>query len=129
MKNYQLIYSFLIVLGASFISQAYAAECSAEKLSEIYGCNTCHSVMPRQLDKSQRLPVGPSFLEIAELFRSEKKDSSYSDLARIIKYGSSPFRSKFKGQISGLAMPPNEDTISDLDINRLLVWILSLEKK
>lgn len=129
MKNYQLICSGMIMLLSTLTGKAYAADCNAEKLSEIYGCNTCHSVLPQKVDKSRRLPIGPSFTEISQLFHSEKKDSSYQDLARIIKHGSSPYRSKFRGQISGLAMPPNDDTISELDINRLLVWILSLESK
>jgi cytochrome c len=73
------------------------------------------------------LPVGPSFAEIAERFASDG-GSTYQDLARIIKYGSSPYRSKWRGKVSGLAMPPNDDTISDLDINKLLVGILTLNK-
>jgi cytochrome c len=129
MKNYKVIYPFLIMLASSLSGHAFAADCNAEKLSEVYGCNACHSVLPQKVDKSKRLPIGPSFLEIAQLFHREKTATSYQDLARIIKHGSSPYRSKFRGKISGLAMPPNDDTISDLDINRLLVWILSLEAK
>lgn len=128
MKNYKLICSFIIMLVSTLSVNVFAADYNAEKLSEVYGCNACHSVLPQKVDKAKRLPIGPSFLEISQLFHSEKKENSYQDLARIIKHGSSPYRSKFRGQISGLAMPPNDDTISDLDIHRLLVWILSLEK-
>jgi cytochrome c len=126
MKKYKLIYALFFMLMTSYSASSLAIDAAElEKLSFKYGCEACHSVTP--VNESNRLPVGPAFAEIAERFASDG-GSTYQDLARIIKYGSSPYRSKWRGKVSGLAMPPNDDTISDLDINKLLVGILTLNK-
>jgi cytochrome c len=126
MKKYKLIYPLFFMLLSSLSANVFAVDASElEKLSISYGCEACHSITPST--EAKRLPVGPSFAEIAERYETDGR-SSYQDLARIIKYGSSPYRSKWRGLVSGLAMPPNDDTITDLDINRLLVGILTLKK-
>jgi cytochrome c len=40
--------------------------------------------------------------------------------------GSSPYESHWKGQASGLAMPPNTVAIKDADARELVGWILAL---
>jgi hypothetical protein len=41
--------------------------------------------------------------------------------------GSNPYDSHWKGQASGLAMPPNAVAIKEADAKRLVGWILALE--
>ncbi len=125
MKSKAFIFSLFV--AASIVSTTSFAEHTPEHLlAEKYGCISCHSLTTQADAGGQTvLPVGPSFQEIAESFFSNESESRYQDLYRIVKHGSSPYRSKWKGKISGLAMPPNDDSITDLEINRLLVWILS----
>ncbi len=113
-----------LTLGAS---QAMAEVIEERQLADIHGCTVCHAVKPAAMagEGKKAMPIGPSFQDIAERFHANANEGKYEELARIVKHGSSPYRSHFRGKISGLAMPPNDDTISDLDINRLLVWILT----
>ena len=127
MENRRFVYPFMLLLTAFFSTGAVAAQSEELKLAETYGCIACHSPIPHDtmVDGKKMKPLGPSFKEIADRFYSNDRDDKYQELYRIVKHGSSPYRSKWQGKISGLAMPPNDDTISDLDINRLLVWILT----
>lgn len=129
MRKLKLKSALLVLLGSLAGNNAIATEQNdIGNLVAKYGCDTCHSLRPVETKSaSSALPVGPSFFEISARFHSDK-GSSYADLARIIKHGSSPYRSQWKGKISGLAMPPNDKNISDLEINRLLVWILTLKE-
>jgi hypothetical protein len=47
------------------------------------------------------------------------------DPHRVLK-GSSAYESHWKGQASGLAMPPNAVAIKDADARELVGWILAL---
>ena len=97
-----------------------------QKLTDTYGCTACHAQTDLKTKSGKpALPVGPSYRDIAKRFYSNSNPEKYQELYRIIKHGSSPYRSYYQGKVSGLAMPPNDDTISDLDINRMLVWILT----
>ena len=118
---------FALTLVISGFSLPLAAEHNDEhKLAELHGCTACHGLAPSMVDgKRQALPIGPSFEEIANRYFENSKPDKYQELYRIVKYGSSPYSSKWKGEISGLAMPPNEGSMTDLEINRLLVWILT----
>jgi cytochrome c len=119
----------LVVAGALGLGSGQAlAEKSAEhQLADIHGCTACHALKPATAtgEGKKALPIGPSFQDIAVRFHANQNPDKYAELMRIVKHGSSPYRSHFRGKISGLAMPPNDETISDLDINRLLVWILT----
>lgn len=130
MEKTKTIYSVVALLAAFSCGSAIALEGTEEfRLAEDYGCIACHALEPKKqnvkADDIEVLPVGPSLREIAERFHSNPDADKYKELYRIVKYGSSPFRSKWQGEVSGLAMPPNDETISDLDINRLLVWMLT----
>lgn len=109
-------------------SNIAAADAKMEELAANSGCLTCHSIVsPKGNNKSSKeLPVGPSFSDIATRFHSNEHYVTYEELVRTIKYGSSPYRSHWKGKITGLAMPPNGESMSDVDMNKLLIWILSL---
>lgn len=107
------------------------ADAAMEKFAMDSGCITCHSISPAKgnNNSSNELPIGPSFYDIATRFHSNEHYVTYEELVRTIKYGSSPYRSHWKGKITGLAMPPNGETMSDIDMNKLLIWILSLNNQ
>ena len=130
MGKFKSFYSTVALLMISFSANTLAEQSEEYKLAEVYGCIACHALKPQKAGSGDNpvQPVGPSFEEIAQRFHANKDEGKYQELYRIVKYGSSPFRSKFQGQISGLAMPPNDETISDLDINRILVWVLTTNK-
>ena len=50
-------------------------------------------------------------------------------LTHTVMTGSNPYASHWKGKVSGLAMPPNEVAISEGDAHKLVVWILTLDRK
>lgn len=105
------------------MNNVIAAEGEIEQLSVEHGCVTCHSVTQQKTDAK---PVAPSFIDIAKRFHAE---GDYEYLVNIIKYGSNPYKSDWKGKITGAAMPPNKGIMSDFEINKLLVAILSLDNK
>lgn len=127
MGIYKSVYSTIALLAISFSANTMAAESPELKLATDYGCIACHAPVGTNtvVEGKARLPIGPSLQEIAARYHNNERPDKYQELYRIVKHGSSPYRSKWQGEISGLAMPPNDDTISDLDIHRLLVWILT----
>ena len=130
MKNHKIICSVITMAATLAISNVTVAKevILNEELADKNGCMTCHSLEAQKVnnDSGEKLPIGPSFPDIAARFNNDN-NISYEELVRTIKHGSSPYRSHWKGKITGLAMPPNKDTISDMDINKLLIWILSLD--
>ena len=122
----KMAFPVIVLFAAIYSGTAMSAGSEVQTLAETYGCTSCHSLAAKTITKEKpALPVGPSFQQIAERFQRNQDEGKYQELYRVVKHGSSPYRSKWQGQISGLAMPPNDETISDLDINRLLVWILT----
>jgi cytochrome c len=114
----------IITMAATLMFSNFAiADAGMVELAKNSGCITCHSIDHQ--DSSEKLPVGPSFYDISTRFNHDE-NITYGDMIRTIKYGSSPYRSHWKGKITGLAMPPNNETMSDINMNKLLIWILSL---
>ena len=89
-----------LITAAMLISTSSIAETGAGyELVQTNGCIACHSAEPKSVeaDKSA-LPIGPSFQEIAERFHNNERDDRYQELYRIVKHGSSPYRSKWQGK-------------------------------
>jgi cytochrome c len=127
MKKNKIIYPIIMMTTTLMFSNLAIADAGMEKLAMNSGCVTCHSISHDKENKE--LPIGPSFYDIATRFHSNEHYVTYEELVRTIKYGSSPYRSHWKGKITGLAMPPNGETMSDINMNKLLIWILSLNDK
>ncbi len=128
MRSYKMIRSAITVAALLSSANAIAVEDTMERFAVTSGCTTCHSLVSPEAnnDSASKLPVAPSFPDISKRFH-ENKDSDYNELVRAIKYGTSPFRSHWKGKITGLAMPPNGEILSDYEVNKLLIWVLSLD--
>jgi len=128
MKKSNTICSSILMTASLMFSNFAIADAAMEKLAMDSGCITCHSINSDNPgdNSSKELPIGPSFYDISTRFHSNEHYFTYEELVRTIKYGSSPYRSHWKDKITGLAMPPNSETMSDIDMNKLLIWILSL---
>ena len=87
---------------------AHAADAkAAEALAKSSGCLACHTV-----DKKL---VGPSYKEIADRYRKDKK--AEAALAQKVKAGG-------KGEWGDIPMPPNAH-VKDADIKTMVQWVLS----
>jgi cytochrome c len=96
------------------------------KLAVGSGCMTCHSVEPGRKGPDGMNPIGPAWQDVATKYRGNGK--ALGELTRTVMKGSSPYESHWKGQVSGLAMPPNAVAITEPDARRLVKWILELPK-
>jgi cytochrome c len=64
---------------------------------------------------------------VAAKYRAEK--GAADRLTQTVLKGSNPYESHWKGQASGLAMPPNAVAIKEADAKDLVRWILQLQAK
>jgi cytochrome c len=64
---------------------------------------------------------------VATKYRADK--AAAERLTQTVLKGSNPYESHWKGQASGLAMPPNAVAIKDADARELVGWILQLQAK
>jgi cytochrome c len=102
----------LVVLAAAvtLAAGAHAADAKAgEALAKSSGCLACHTV-----DKKL---VGPSYKEIADRHRNDKK--AEAGLVQKVKAGG-------KGAWGDIPMPPNAH-VKDADIKAMVQWILSVK--
>jgi cytochrome c len=105
-----IITFFAAIAVAAFAAGAHAADAKAgEALAKSSGCLACHTV-----DKKL---VGPSYKEIADRYRNDKK--AEASLAQKVKAGG-------KGAWGDIPMPPNAH-VKDADIKTLVKWILSVK--
>ncbi len=100
-------------------------------LSSRSGCLACHALTPGQAGPNGLAPVGPSWPDIAQRYRAQSRSDSersalVTRLTQAVREGTNPYASRWKGQISGLAMPPNAIAINEDDTRRLIEWILRL---
>ena len=49
------------------------------------------------------------------------------ELTRIVRAGSNPYASHWKGKVSGIAMPPNAVVLNEAQTRELVGWILALK--
>jgi len=94
-------------------------------LAKNAGCLTCHHVEPGAKGPDGLPPVGPAWRDVAAKYKGVK--GAHAQLTAIVMKGSNPYESHWKGQASGLAMPPNAVAIREADAKKLVGWILALE--
>ncbi len=98
----------LLMLGASGVQAAGGSAAQALALAGQRQCLGCHQVDARR--------VGPPFRAIAERFQGRPESAGH--LARVMREGS-------RGQWGAIPMPA-QTRLSDVDAQRLALWILSL---
>ena len=113
--------SLLLALPA-----AHAADdASAQKLARDGGCVTCRSVDHRDKGPNGLKPIGPAWRDVADRYRGQA--GAADELTRIVRAGSNPYASHWKGKVSGIAMPPNAVVLNEAQTRELVGWILALK--
>ncbi len=97
------------------------------KLAATSGCLTCHQLEPGGKGPDGLPPIGPAWRDVAAKYQGRK--DAPAQLTQTVLKGSNPYDSHWKGQASGLAMPPNAVAIKEADAKKLVGWILSLERR
>ncbi len=113
-------------VGAAAASAATQKDDEMLKLASASGCIACHGVEAGRPGPGGMAPVGPAWLDVSKKYKGQK--DALANLTRTVMQGSSPYQSHWKGQVSGLAMPPNAVAISEVDARKLVGWILALQK-
>ncbi|MFM2120224.1 MAG: hypothetical protein RL722_1692 [Pseudomonadota bacterium] len=94
------------------------------RLANFSGCLICHHVEPGAKGPDGLAPIGPAWRDVAGKYRGDK--TAADRLTQTVLKGSNPYESHWKGQASGLAMPPNAVAIKEADAKDLVKWILAL---
>jgi len=113
----------LLAAGAA-LAHAGNADDAMLKLASTSGCLTCHHIEPGAAGPDGLAPVGPAWRDVARKYQGVP--GAAESLTRTVMGGSNPYASHWKGQVSGLAMPPNAVAIREADAASLVKWILQL---
>ncbi|MFM2066044.1 MAG: hypothetical protein RLZZ584_953 [Pseudomonadota bacterium] len=95
-----------------------------QRLANFSGCLICHHIDSGAKGPDGLPPIGPAWRDVATKYRADK--GAAERLTQTVLKGSSPYDSHWKGQASGLAMPPNSTAIKEADARELVGWILAL---
>lgn len=93
-------------------------------LAQKSGCVTCHSIATGGTGPDGLKPIGPPWQKVAEKYKGQA--SALADLTQTVLKGSSPYQSHWKGEVSGVAMPPNSVVLTADQAQDLVGWILHL---
>ncbi len=122
-----------VLLGASISTVACAqppAENDAEiaRLTAASGCDLCHSLEPRASAANEVLPIGPAWKDLARKYRGQKDAVDRLTMIVLRGSGTAPGDRHWSGKAAGAAMLPNAVEISKPDAERVVRWILSLQR-
>ena len=125
MKNITRLATLACLAAAPLAANAGTHDDAMVALANKSGCLICHHVEPGAKGPDGLPPIGPAWRDVAAKYKGIK--SAQATLTGIVMKGSNPYDSHWKGQASGLAMPPNAVAIKEADAKRLVGWILALE--
>lgn len=115
----------VMVMGSTYAVLASASQdVDMINLASESGCVACHTVAPAGKSPDGLKPVGPAWQDVAEKYKGVK--GARVSLVNTVLKGSNPYSSHWKGEVSGIAMPPNAVAITEEKANRLVGWILHL---
>ncbi|MBK6853194.1 MAG: c-type cytochrome [Burkholderiales bacterium] len=117
----------LIGLLASAAALAAPQDDKMMRLANFSGCLICHHIDSGAKGPDGLAPIGPAWRDVAAKYRADK--GAADRLTQTVLKGSNPYESHWKGQASGLAMPPNAVAIKEADAKDLVRWILQLQAK
>jgi cytochrome c len=72
-------------------------------------------------------PIGPAWRSVAAKYKGQA--GAAAELTRTVMTGSSLYASHWKGEVSGVAMPPNAVAITEPNARALVGWILTLDNQ
>lgn len=126
MKTISLIalFSAGIVTSGMAFSEAESNDVKMINLAQKSGCVTCHSIASGGTGPKGLKPIGPAWQDVAKKYKDVS--SAKDELVTIVLKGSSPYQSHWKGEVSGVAMPPNSVVINQTQAEELVDWILHL---
>ncbi|WP_119153147.1 c-type cytochrome [Caldimonas tepidiphila] len=96
------------------------------KLAATSGCTACHGIETGRPGPGGAKPIGPAWRDVSVKYRGDA--NALAALTETVMRGSSPYESHWKGEVSGLSMPPNAVAIRREDAQQLVQWILGLAK-
>ncbi|HYP33252.1 MAG TPA: c-type cytochrome [Burkholderiaceae bacterium] len=116
--------AFALLAALAVLAHADSRDDAMLKLASTSGCLACHRVEPGAAGPDGLAPVGPAWRDVARKYQGVP--GAAESLTRTVMGGSNPYASHWKGQVSGLAMPPNAVAIREADASALVQWILQL---
>lgn len=121
-----LLLASTLAIGAQVALADAKLDDSMKQLAARSGCTACHSIEAGNTGPDGMAPIGPAWKDVAERYRGDK--TAGKTLTKTVLEGNNPYRSHWKGQVSGVAMPPNAVAIKEADARKLVNWILALKK-
>lgn len=119
-------FAALMLVATPFCSLAASDEAML-KLASTSGCLTCHQVQPGGKGPNGGAPIGPAWRSVAAKYKG--RAGAAAELTRTVMTGSSLYASHWKGEVSGVAMPPNAVAITEPNARVLVGWILTLDDR
>lgn len=113
-----------LLLGAQAAQADASLDTQMKALALGSGCMTCHHIESGAKSADASKPIGPNWQDVAHKYKGQA--NAADALVQTVMQGSNPYNSHWKGQASGLAMPPNAVAISQADASKLVGWILNL---
>lgn len=113
-----------LLLGAQAAQADATLDAQMKALALGSGCLTCHHIESGTKAADGSKPIGPNWQDVAHKYKGQAHAADA--LVQTVMQGSNPYNSHWKGQASGLAMPPNAVAISQADAQKLVGWILNL---
>jgi len=113
-----------LLLGAQAAQADASLDAQMKALAQGSGCMTCHHIESGAKSADGSKPIGPNWQDVAHKYKGQA--NAADALVQTVMQGSNPYNSHWKGQASGLAMPPNAVAISQADASKLVGWILNL---
>ena len=114
-----------ISLASPFALADARNDADMKKLAADSGCTTCHGIDAAKPGPEGMKPIGPAWIDVPKQYQGKPGATDF--LTRVVLEGSNPYSSHWKGQVSGLSMPPNAVAITEGNARRLVSWILALK--
>lgn len=114
----------MVIASGVFAASDTSTDLKMMKLAEQSGCVTCHSIAAGGTGPNGLKPIGPPWMKVAEKYKGD--DQAVAALTQTVLKGSSPYESHWKGEVSGVAMPPNSVVLSQEQATELVSWIMHL---
>lgn len=116
----------LLASVASFADaeQAVSQDVKMINLAHQSGCVTCHAISGAGKGPNGLKPIGPAWQDVAKKYGRDP--DAKAALVTTVLNGSSPYQSHWKGEVSGIAMPPNSVVLNEEQADELVGWILHL---
>lgn len=124
MTRFPLTAGAMALALAAATAQAATNDEAMRALAAHSGCMTCHHIDPGAKGPDGLPPIGPAWRDVSVKYTGQR--GAEDMLTATVLGGSNPYASHWKGQASGLAMPPNKVAISEADARQLVKWILAL---